>query len=52
MLQDKRYGLTARLVATKVLPILTPQMVNEQLDSQHFKIIQDAVHEMLEVVNK
>ena len=52
MLSDKRCGLTARQIATKVLPILTPQLVNEQLNSQQYKTVHEAVQEMVDIVNK
>ena len=50
MLADKSHGLTARQIATKVLPILTPQLVNEQLSTQQFKQINQTVSEMMDIV--
>ena len=32
MLSDKKYGLTVAVLATRVLPVLLPQLVNPQLD--------------------
>ena len=50
MLADKSHGLTARQIATKVLPILTPQLVNEQLSTQQFNQINETVSEMMDIV--
>merc|ERR1712223_1618785 len=36
MVTDKRYGLSVNLIATKVLPLLIPQLVNPQLQYEDF----------------
>lgn len=45
MLADKRYGLSINVIATKVLPLLIPQLVNPQLQYDDFCF----VHEVLQV---
>ena len=34
MLSDRKYGLTMTVLATRVLPVLIPQVVNTQLDME------------------
>ena len=43
MLSDKKYGLTVAVLATRVLPVLLPQLVNPQLDLEMFLAVQSTV---------
>ena len=52
MLTDKRYGLSVNLIATKVLPLLIPQMVNPQLQYDHFVIVHDILQELFDVIDR
>ncbi|CAM1318602.1 Uncharacterised protein g6973 [Pycnogonum litorale] len=50
MLSDKRYGLTANLVATKVMPSLVPLAVCPALKYDEFACLMELLQEMLEMV--
>ncbi|GAB6033329.1 hypothetical protein CHUAL_013097 [Chamberlinius hualienensis] len=52
LLSDKKYGLTVNLIATKVLPSLTPQMVNPALDLDNFTLLMGVVQEMFYQVDR
>ena len=52
MLTEKRYGLTVGMIATKVLPLLIPQLVNPQLQYEHFVIVHEVLQEMFDVIDK
>ena len=52
MVTDKRYGLSVNLIATKVLPLLIPQLVNPQLQYEDFVIVHEVLQEMFDVVDK
>ena len=52
MLSHKKYGLTMTLVATKVLPVLLPQLVNPQLDLESYILVHSTVQDMLDHVDK
>ena len=52
MLSDKRYGLTINMIATKVLPLLIPQMVNTQLQYDDFVYVQEVLQEMFDAIDK
>nr|XP_040582110.1 SCY1-like protein 2 [Lepeophtheirus salmonis] len=52
MLTEKRYGLSVNLIATKVLPILIPQMVNPQLQYDHFMVVHEVLQEMFDVIDR
>ena len=52
MITDKRYGLSVNLIATKVLPLLIPQLVNPQLQYEDFVVVHEVLQEMFDVVDK
>ena len=52
MASDKRYGLSINLLATKVLPVLIPQLVNPQLQFEHFVIVHEVLQEMFDVIDR
>ena len=52
MLADKRYGLSVNLIATKVLPLLIPQMVNPQIQYEHFVCVHSVLQEMFDVIDR
>ena len=52
MLADKRYGLSVNLIATKVLPMLIPQMVNPQIQYENFVIVHSVLQEMFDVIDR
>ena len=52
MLADKRYGLSVNLIATKVLPLLIPQMVNPQIQYENFVIVHSVLQEMFDVIDR
>jgi hypothetical protein len=52
MLADKRYGLSVNLISTKVLPLLIPQMVNPQLQYEHFIVVHEVLQEMFDVIDR
>ncbi len=52
MMSDKRYGLTVNMLATRVLPLLIPQMVNTQLQYEDFVFVHQALQEMFDLVDK
>ncbi|XP_022686618.1 SCY1-like protein 2 [Varroa jacobsoni] len=52
MLDDKRYGLTVHLLATKVLPALIPVAVNPALKLDQFQELTQLCQEMLDAVSK
>lgn len=52
MLADKRYGLSVNLIATKVLPLLIPQMVNPQIQYEHFICVHSVLQEMFDVIDR
>ena len=52
MLADRRFGLSVNLIATKVLPLLVPQMVNPQLHYDDFVVVHEVLQEMFDVIDK
>ena len=52
MASDKRYGLSINLLATKVLPVLIPQLVNPQLQFEHFVVVHEVLQEMFDVIDR
>jgi hypothetical protein len=52
MVTDKRYGLSVNLIATKVLPLLTPQLVNPQLQYEHFVVVHEVLQEMYDAIDR
>ena len=52
MVADKKYGLSVNLIATKVLPLLIPQLVSPQLQFDDFTFVHEVLQEMFDVVDK
>lgn len=52
MLSDKKYGLTVSILATRVMPVLLPQLVNPQLDLEVYMMVQTTTQEMLDHIDK
>ena len=52
MLSDKKYGLTVTILATRVLPVLTPQMVNPQLDSETYVAVRSTIQDMFDYIDR
>lgn len=52
MIADKRYGLSVNLIATKVLPLLIPQLVNPQLQYEHFVVVHEVLQEMFDAIDR
>ena len=52
MLADRRFGLSVNLIATKVLPLLVPQMVNPQLHYDDFVVVHEVLQEMFDVIDR
>ena len=52
MLSDKKYGLTVSILATRVMPVLLPQLVNPQLDLEVYLMVQTTTQEMLDHIDK
>ena len=52
MILDKKYGLSVNLIATKVLPLLMPPLVNPQLQYEDVAIVHEVLQEMFDVVDK
>ena len=52
MLADKRYGLSVNIIATKVLPLLIPQLVNPQIQYEHFVCVHSVLQEMFDVIDR
>ena len=52
MLSDKKYGLTVSILATRVMPVLVPQLVNPQLDLEVYLMVQTTTQEMLDHIDK
>ncbi len=52
MMSDKRYGLTVNMLATRVLPLLIPQMVNTQLQYEEFAFVHQVLQEMFDHIDK
>ena len=52
MLSDRKYGLTMTVLATRVLPVLIPQMVNTQLDMETYISVQSTIQEMLDHIDR
>lgn len=52
MVADKKYGLSVNLIATKVLPLLIPQLVSPQLQYDDFTFVHEVLQEMFDVVDK
>ena len=52
MLADRRFGLSVNLIASKVLPLLVPQMVNPQLQYDHFVVVHEVLQEMFDVIDR
>lgn len=51
MLTDKKFGLTANLLATKVMPSIIPHSVNPTLSVEQFETVMDVLTEMLDVIH-
>ena len=52
MLSDKKYGLTVTILATRVMPVLLPQLVNPQLDLEVYLMVQTTLQEMFDHVDR
>ena len=52
MLSDRKYGLTMTVLATRVLPVLIPQMVNTQLDMETYITVQSTIQEMMDHIDR
>lgn len=52
MLCDKRYGLSVNLIATRVLPLLIPQLVNPTLQFDHFVVVHEVLQEMFDLIDR
>ena len=52
MLSDKKYGLTMTILATRVLPVLTPQMVNQQLDMETYMAVRSTIQDMFDHIDR
>ena len=52
MLSDKKYGLSVSILATRVMPVLLPQLVNPQLDLEVYLMVQTTTQEMLDHIDK
>ena len=52
MLSDKKYGLTVSILATRVMPVLLPQLVNPQLELEVYLMVQTTTQEMLDHIDK
>jgi SCY1-like protein 2 len=52
MLADKRYGLSVNVLATKVLPLLLPQLVNPQLQYDDFVVVHEVMQEMFDAIDR
>ena len=51
-MSDKKYGLTVSILATRVMPVLLPQLVNPQLDLEVYLMVQTTTQEMLDHIDK
>ena len=51
-MRDRKSGLGANILATRVLPGLIPQMVNQNLDLETYLNLQSCVLEMVELVDR
>ena len=52
MLSDRKYGLTMTVLATRVLPVLIPQLVNPQLDMETYIAVQSTIHGMFDHIDR
>lgn len=53
MLSDnKKYGLSVNLMATRVMPSLLPQTVNPRLHLEQFSMLLAVLQEMLEHIDR
>ena len=52
MLSDRKYGLTMTVLATRVLPVLIPQVVNTQLDMETYITVQSTTQEMMDHIDR
>ena len=52
MLSDRKYGLTMTVLATRVLPVLIPQLVNPQLDMETYIAVQSTIHAMFDHIDR
>ncbi|XP_046472921.1 SCY1-like protein 2 [Neodiprion pinetum] len=52
MLNDKKYGLSVNLMATRVMPSLLPQTVNPALNLEQFTILLEVLQEMLNHIDR
>lgn len=53
MLEDnKKYGLSVNLMATRVLPSLLPQTVNPSLHLEQFTCLLEVMHHMLDHIDR
>ncbi|XP_072159341.1 SCY1-like protein 2 isoform X2 [Bemisia tabaci] len=52
MLSDKKYGLSVNLMATRVMPLLTPQLVNPALNLDQFTGLSNICLEMFDLIDR
>jgi len=52
MMSDRKYGLTMNILATRVLPVLLPQMVNPQLDMETYIVVQTTIQDMFDHIDR
>ena len=52
MLSDKKYGLTVNILATRVLPVLTPHMVNTHLDNEAYSLVRSIIQDMFDFIDR
>ncbi|XP_024936571.1 SCY1-like protein 2 isoform X2 [Cephus cinctus] len=52
MLNDKKYGLSVNLMATRVMPSLLPQTVNPALNLDQFTLLLEVLQEMLNHIER
>ena len=52
MLSDRKYGLTVTVLATRVLPVLIPQLVNPHLDMETYIAVQFTIHDMFDHIDR
>ena len=52
MLSDRKYGLTMTVLATRVPPVLIPQVANIQLDMETHITVQSTTQEMMDHIDR
>lgn len=52
MLSDKKYGLSANIIATRVMPSLLPHSVNPSFSIEQFGIVCETLQEMLDHIDR